>query len=197
MIGLGEDGPTHQPVEHLAALRAIPNLLVFRPGDAVETAEAWQCALAAHDRPSVLALSRQGLEQFRHGDMTDNLTAKGAYVAAEADGARQATIMATGSEVGIALAARQALAADGIDAAVVSAPCLELFAEQDAGARAAVLGDAPRIAVEAASGSPGTGFFVTATPLSAWTASAPLARQAISMRISGSPPTPSPRGHAR
>jgi transketolase len=149
-IGLGEDGPTHQPVEHLAALRAIPNLLVFRPGDAVETAEAWQCALAAHDRPSVLALSRQGLEQFRHGDMTDNLTAKGAYVAAEADGARQVTIMATGSEVGIALAARQALAADGIDAAVVSAPCLELFAEQDAGARAAVLGDAPRIAVEAA-----------------------------------------------
>jgi transketolase len=149
-IGLGEDGPTHQPVEHLAALRAIPNLLVFRPGDAVETAEAWQCALAAHDRPSVLALSRQGLEQFRHGDMTDNLTAKGAYVAAEADGARQVTIMATGSEVGIALAARQALAADGIDAAVVSAPCLELFAEQDADARAAVLGAAPRIAVEAA-----------------------------------------------
>ena len=149
-IGLGEDGPTHQPVEHLAALRAIPNLLVFRPGDAVETAEAWQCALAAHDRPSVLALSRQGLEQFRHGDMADNLTAKGAYVAAEADGARQVTIMATGSEVGIALAARQALAADGIDAAVVSAPCLELFAEQHADARAAVLGDAPRIAVEAA-----------------------------------------------
>ena len=149
-IGLGEDGPTHQPVEHLAALRAIPNLLVFRPGDAVETAEAWQCALSAHNRPSVLALSRQGLEQFRLGEMTDNLTARGAYVAAGAGGARQVTIMASGSEVGIALAARQALAADGIDAAVVSAPCLELFAEQDAATRAAVLGESPRIAVEAA-----------------------------------------------
>ena len=149
-IGLGEDGPTHQPVEHLAALRAIPNLLVFRPGDAVETAEAWQCALSAHDRPSVLALSRQGLEQFRLGEMTDNLTARGAYVAAGAGGARQVTIMASGSEVGIALAARQALAADGIDAAVVSAPCLELFAEQDAATRTAVLGESPRIAVEAA-----------------------------------------------
>ena len=149
-IGLGEDGPTHQPVEHLAALRAIPNLLVFRPGDAVETAEAWQCALSAHDRPSVLALSRQGLEQFRLGEMTDNLTARGAYVAAGAGGARQVTIMASGSEVGIALAARQALAADGIDAAVVSAPCLELFAEQDAATRATVLGESPRIAVEAA-----------------------------------------------
>ena len=149
-IGLGEDGPTHQPVEHLAALRAIPNLLVFRPGDAVETAEAWQCALSAHDRPSVLALSRQGLEQFRLGDMSDNMTARGAYIAAGAGGARQVTIMASGSEVGIALAARQALAADGIDAAVVSAPCLELFAEQDAATRAAVLGESPRIAVEAA-----------------------------------------------
>ena len=149
-IGLGEDGPTHQPVEHIAALRAIPNLLVFRPGDAVETAEAWQCALAAHDRPSVLALSRQGLEQFRLGGMAENLTAQGAYIVAGAGDDRQVTIMATGSEVGIALAARQALAADGIAAAVVSAPCLELFAEQDAAARAAVLGTAPRIAVEAA-----------------------------------------------
>ena len=149
-IGLGEDGPTHQPVEHVAALRAIPNLLVFRPGDAVETAEAWQCALAAHDRPSVLALSRQGLEQFRLGGMAENLTAQGAYIVAGAGDDRQVTIMATGSEVGIALAARQALAADGIAAAVVSAPCLELFAEQDAAARAAVLGTAPRIAVEAA-----------------------------------------------
>ena len=149
-IGLGEDGPTHQPVEHIAALRAIPNLLVFRPGDAVETAEAWQCALAAHDRPSVLALSRQGLEQFRLGGMAENLTAQGAYIVAGAGDDRQVTIMATGSEVGIALAARQALAADGIAAAVVSAPCLELFAEQDAAARAAVLGTAPRIALEAA-----------------------------------------------
>ena len=102
-IGLGEDGPTHQPVEHLAALRVIPNLLVFRPGDAVETAEAWQCALDATHSPSVLALSRQGLAQFRHGDMTRNMTARGAYVAAEAEGARQITLIASGSEVGIAL----------------------------------------------------------------------------------------------
>ena len=157
-IGLGEDGPTHQPVEHLAALRAIPNLLVFRPGDAVETAEAWQCALAAHDRPSVLALSRQGLAQFRLGDLTANRTAEGAYVVAGSDQAsdqashqeRQVTIMASGSEVGIALAARDQLAADGISASVVSVPSMELFLQQDATAREAVLGTCPRIAVEAA-----------------------------------------------
>ncbi|HBP73010.1 MAG TPA: transketolase, partial [Alphaproteobacteria bacterium] len=102
-IGLGEDGPTHQPVEHLAALRVIPNLLVFRPGDAVETAEAWQCALDSRESPSILALSRQGLDQFRHGDMTENQTARGAYIARNADGDRQITLIASGSEVGIAL----------------------------------------------------------------------------------------------
>ena len=149
-IGLGEDGPTHQPVEHLAALRVIPNLLVFRPGDAVETAEAWQCALDATHSPSVLALSRQGLAQFRHGDMTLNMTARGAYVAAEAEGARQVTLIASGSEVGIAYAAQASLAADGIAAAVVSAPCLELFWQQDADWREKVLGDTPRIVIEAA-----------------------------------------------
>jgi len=149
-IGLGEDGPTHQPVEHLAALRCIPNLLVFRPGDAVETAEAWQCALAAKDAPSVLALSRQGLEQFRHGDLSQNMTARGAYVAAGADQDRQVTLMATGSEVGVALAARELLAADGIAAAVVSVPCMELFWQQDESWRAEVLGTTPRVAVEAA-----------------------------------------------
>ena len=149
-IGLGEDGPTHQPVEHLAALRVIPNLLVFRPGDAVETAEAWQCALDATHSPSVLALSRQGLAQFRHGDMTRNMTARGAYVAAEAEGARQVTLIASGSEVGIAYAAQASLAADGIAAAVVSAPCLELFWQQDADWREKVLGDTPRIVIEAA-----------------------------------------------
>jgi len=153
-IGLGEDGPTHQPVEHLAALRAIPNLLVFRPGDAVETAEAWQCALAAHDRPSVLALSRQGLEQFRLGDLTANRTAEGAYVVAGGDQDshqdRQVTILATGSEVGVALAARNHLAADGIEASVVSVPSMELFRQRDAAEREAVLGTCPRIVVEAA-----------------------------------------------
>ncbi|MAC07822.1 MAG: transketolase [SAR116 cluster bacterium] len=153
-IGLGEDGPTHQPVEHLAALRVIPNLLVFRPGDAVETAEAWQCALDATHSPSVLALSRQGLAQFRHGDMTRNMTARGAYVAAEAEGARQITLIASGSEVGIAYAAQASLAADGIAAAVVSAPCLELFWQQDADWREKVLGDTPRIVIEAAMRQP-------------------------------------------
>ena len=153
-IGLGEDGPTHPPVEHLAALRVIPNLLVFRPGDAVETAEAWQCALDATHSPSVLALSRQGLAQFRHGDMTRNMTARGAYVAAEAEGARQITLIASGSEVGIAYAAQAILAADGIAAAVVSAPCLELFWQQDADWREKVLGDTPRIVIEAAMRQP-------------------------------------------
>ena len=149
-IGLGEDGPTHQPVEHLAVMRAIPNLLVFRPGDAVETAEAWQCALAVKDAPSILALSRQGLAQFRHGDMTENMTARGAYIAAGDADTRQVTLMASGSEVGIALAARDQLAADGIAATVVSVPCLELFWQQDEAWRNMVLGSGPRIAIEAA-----------------------------------------------
>ena len=148
-IGLGEDGPTHQPVEHVAALRAIPNLLVFRPGDVVETAEAWQCALAAQVRPSVLALSRQGLAQFRLGDLTANRTAEGGYVVAGGETDRQITIIATGSEVGLALAARDQLAGDGISAAVVSVPCMELLREQDAATRDAILGSCPRIAIEA------------------------------------------------
>ena len=149
-IGLGEDGPTHQPVEHLAALRAIPNLLVFRPGDAVETAEAWQCALAAEESPSILALSRQVLAQFRLGDLSENMTARGAYIAAGEAGGRQVTLMASGSEVGIAMSAREMLAADGIAATVVSVPCMELFWQQDEAWRNTVLGTAPRIAVEAA-----------------------------------------------
>ena len=149
-IGLGEDGPTHQPVEHLAALRAIPNLLVFRPGDAVETAEAWQCALAAEGSPSILALSRQGLEQFRLGDLSENMTARGAYIAAGEADERQVTLMASGSEVGIAISAHEMLAADGIAATVVSVPCMELFRQQDAAWQKMVLGTAPRIAIEAA-----------------------------------------------
>ncbi|MFN4156148.1 MAG: transketolase [Paracoccaceae bacterium] len=147
-IGLGEDGPTHQPVETLAGLRAIPNLTVLRPADAVETAEAWEIAMQTTDRPVLMALSRQALPTLRH-DVSENLTAKGAYVLrAAAD--RQITLIATGSEVEIAMAAADLLAAEGIRAAVVTAPSFELFAAQPEGYRAATLGRAPRIGVEAA-----------------------------------------------
>jgi len=148
-IGLGEDGPTHQPVEHLAALRAIPHLQVFRPADAVETAECWELALAHTDRPSILALTRQPVAALRK-DAGENRSARGAYVLAEADGARKITLLATGSEVGIAMTAREQLAAKGIAAAVVSMPCWQLFESQDESYRRAVLGTAPRVAVEAA-----------------------------------------------
>jgi transketolase len=150
-IGLGEDGPTHQPVEHLASLRAIPNLLVFRPADGVETAECWELALSATSSPSVLALTRQALPTLRRGAQGDNLSARGGYVLAEAEGKRQVTLVATGSEVEIAMAARDKLKSEGIAAAVVSLPCWALFDRQDAAYRQSVLGDAPRIAVEAAS----------------------------------------------
>ncbi|BBK40120.1 transketolase [Allostella vacuolata] len=148
-IGLGEDGPTHQPVEHLAALRAIPNLQVFRPADAVETAECWELALAARATPSVIALTRQSVPALR-GAVDENRSARGAYVLAEADGARAVTLLATGSEVGLAMEARSLLARDGIAAAVVSMPSWELFAAQDADYRRSVLGTAPRVGVEAA-----------------------------------------------
>ena len=149
-IGLGEDGPTHQPVEHLASLRAIPNLLVFRPGDAVETAEAWDCALRADANPSVLCLSRQALPTFRGTDNDANLVALGAYVVLEPEGGRDVTLIATGSEVSIALKAAQLLAGDSVRAAVVSAPCFELFHRQTREYRARVLGSVPRIGIEAA-----------------------------------------------
>jgi len=149
-IGLGEDGPTHQPVEHLASLRAIPNLLVFRPGDAVETAEAWDCALRAEASPSVLCLSRQALAPFREVSDNINRVARGAYVVVEPDAGRDVTLIATGSEVSIALEAAKLLAADNIRAAVVSAPCFDLFRNQSNEYRSAVLGSAPRIGVEAA-----------------------------------------------
>ncbi|MDE2357662.1 MAG: transketolase [Alphaproteobacteria bacterium] len=148
-IGLGEDGPTHQPVEHLAMLRATPNMDVYRPADAVETAEAWELALASRDRPSVLVLSRQGLPTVRTG-VEENLTARGAYVLRETAGPRDVTLLATGSEVEIALAAAAGLAEAGIAAAVVSMPCWERFEAQDPAYRAAVLGEAPRVAIEAA-----------------------------------------------
>ncbi|MDV4167495.1 transketolase [Rhodovulum sp. FJ3] len=150
-IGLGEDGPTHQPVEHLASLRAMPNMLVMRPCDAVETAEAWEVAMTQSARPSTLALSRQNLPVLRDaGAPKDNMTARGAYVLREAEGPRDITLIATGSEVEIAIDAAEDLAVEGIQAAVVSAPCFELFADQDADYRAKVLGTAPRIGVEAA-----------------------------------------------
>ncbi len=147
-IGLGEDGPTHQPVEHVASLRVMPNLNVFRPCDAVETAEAWEIAVNSDKTPSLMALSRQGLPTVRR-DTSENLTARGMYVLREADGARDVTILATGSEVEIALEAARKLAEQGVSAAVVSAPCFELFDQQDAAYRASVLGSAPRVAVEA------------------------------------------------
>ncbi|HZB92597.1 MAG TPA: transketolase, partial [Stellaceae bacterium] len=150
-IGLGEDGPTHQPVEHLASLRAIPNLQVFRPADAVETAECWELALRTRRAPSVLALTRQSVPALRRGAGAENLSARGAYVLAEAEGARAVTLIATGSEVALAMAAREQLKASGIAAAVVSMPCWTLFDGQEADYRAAVLGSAPRLAVEAAS----------------------------------------------
>jgi transketolase len=149
-IGLGEDGPTHQPVEHLASLRAIPNLLVFRPGDAVETAEAWDCALRAEAGPSVLCLSRQALPTFREVNSETNLVERGAYVVVEPEGGRDVTLVATGSEVSIALEAAKALAKDNIRAAVVSAPCFDLFRQQSREHRAEVLGNGPRVGVEAA-----------------------------------------------
>jgi transketolase len=150
-IGLGEDGPTHQPVEHLAALRTIPNLNVFRPADGVETAEAWALAIAPTDTPSVLALTRQNVPNLRKEPLGENLTAKGGYVLREAAGGKRAvTLIASGSEVGLAVKAADALAAKGIAAAVVSLPSFELFRKQDAAYRKAVLGSAPRIGIEAA-----------------------------------------------
>ncbi|RME16605.1 MAG: transketolase [Alphaproteobacteria bacterium] len=149
-IGLGEDGPTHQPVEVLASYRAMPNIRVFRPADAVETAEAWQAALELERTPSMLSLSRQGLPTLRTTHSDTNLTAKGAYVLREANGPRDVTLIGTGSEVEIALAAADKLAAEGIRAAVVSAPCFEAFAEQPEDYRNEVLGEAPRVGVEAA-----------------------------------------------
>ncbi|NKN38810.1 transketolase [Agrobacterium sp. a22-2] len=150
-IGLGEDGPTHQPVEHLAMLRATPNLNVFRPADIIETAECWEIALGEKNRPSVLALSRQALPMLRQTDGDQNLSALGAYVVKEARGPRDITLLATGSEVEIALAAAEQLRSEaGMEAAVVSMPCWEKFEVQDAAYQKKVLGDAPRIAIEAA-----------------------------------------------
>jgi transketolase len=150
-IGVGEDGPTHQPVEQLASLRAVPNLHVFRPADAVECAEAWELSLTTTTGPSALALSRQNLPTLRSSSDV-NLSARGAYVLSEADGPREVTLIATGSEVSLAMTAAKTLREAGRRVAVVSMPCTELFDAQDAGYRASVLGTAPRIGIEAAIG---------------------------------------------
>jgi transketolase len=150
-IGLGEDGPTHQPVETLASLRAIPNLVVLRPADPVETAEAWDIALKRADGPTAISLTRQAVPALRTTHTSENLSARGGYVLADADGARKATLLATGSEVGLAMTAREALQKDGIPTAVVSLPSWELFDAQDAAYRQKVLGTGVvRVAVEAA-----------------------------------------------
>jgi transketolase len=151
-IGLGEDGPTHQPVEHLAALRAVPNLLVFRPADRTETLECWQLALQTKTSPSILALTRQNLPLVRHDFRPENLSAAGAYELAPADGGpAKVSIFASGSEVSIALEARSILAARQIFARVVSVPCMTLFLQQDRDQRQKIIGDAPvRVGVEAA-----------------------------------------------
>jgi transketolase len=149
-IGLGEDGPTHQPVEHLAALRAIPNLNVMRPADSVECAECWELALNSAHNPTILALTRQGVPLLRTVHNEENLSAKGAYVLSEPKGARDVTLIGTGSEVALAVQAAKTLEGEGVRAAVVSMPCFELFAAQNESYRNAVLGSAPRVGVEAA-----------------------------------------------
>lgn len=150
-IGLGEDGPTHQPVEHLAISRATPNTWVFRPADTVETAEAWELAVTAKKTPSVLSLTRQGLPTVRTKHTNKNMVSMGAYVLAEAENKRKVILIATGSEVEIAMGAKAKLEAEGIGVRVVSMPCMELFAEQDEAYRRKVLPAGPvRVGVEAA-----------------------------------------------
>jgi transketolase len=150
-IGLGEDGPTHQPVEHLAALRAMPNMRVFRPADAIETAECWQLAIQRTDGPTVLALTRQNLTPSRNAAGKENLCARGAYEISPADGKALATIFASGSEVELAINAQKLLKDKGIAARVVSVPSVELFIGQPDDYRRKVIGDAPvKLAVEAA-----------------------------------------------
>lgn len=147
-IGLGEDGPTHQPVEHVAMLRATPNLLTFRPCDAVETAEAWEIALNSPKTPSALCLSRQNLPTLRE-DVSENRSAKGAYILRPVTGRRDVTLLATGSEVELAMQAADQLAKAGLATCVVSMPCWELFEKQPESYRREVLGSAPRIGIEA------------------------------------------------
>lgn len=150
-IGLGQDGPAQQPVEQLAGFRAMPGLHVMRPADAVETAECWELAIRRAEGPTLLVLSEQAVPALRT-EGAENRCARGGYVLAEADGARRATLIATGSEVGLAVEARRLLAEEGLPVAVVSLPCWALFAQQEESVRAGVLGTAPRVGIEAACG---------------------------------------------
>ena len=150
-VCLGEDGPTHQPIEHLASLRAMPGLLTFRPADAVEVGECWELAIGYRDGPSVIALSRHPVALVRREANDSNLCARGAYILAEASGEPVVSIAATGAEVGLALEARLQLEAEGIGTRVISMPCVELFEMQDPAWQQEILGEAPiRMAVEAA-----------------------------------------------
>ena len=149
-LGVGEDGPTHQPIEQLAMLRAIPNTLLFRPADSIETAECYEVALLFQDKISMLALSRQGLPLLRQ-EVSENKSARGGYVISDASQKRQITLIATGSEVSLAVQAQKILAEKGISAAVVSMPCPELFLQQSSAYQKSVLGDTPRVIIEAAS----------------------------------------------
>ena len=149
-IGLGEDGPTHQPIEHLAALRAMPNLFVLRPADSVETAECWQIALERKDGPSLIALTRQNLPVLRSNHVEKNQSARGGYILATSSADARVTLIATGSEVEIALSARETLETEGIPTAVVSMPCCELFDAQDKAYRDTVLPPGSiRVSIEA------------------------------------------------
>ncbi len=147
-IGLGEDGPTHQPIEHLAALRSIPGLQVFRPADSIETVECWEIALNSPSTPSVLALTRQNLPTLR-SNCEENLCTLGGYIISKSVGTPQATLLASGSEVALAIEAQRELRNDNIDTIVVSIPCFELFEKRPPHERNSVIGDAPRIAIEA------------------------------------------------
>jgi hypothetical protein len=195
-IGLGEDGPTHQPVEHLAMLRATPNMLVFRPADAVETAEAWEIALSQTATPSVLALSRQGLPTVRTEHKTKNLTAQGAYVLAEAEGKRQALLMATGSEVAIAHGRARPVAGRGDRHArrlhallgALRGTGRGLSPPRPARRARCAWRSRPRSASAGTAGSTASGASARNRASSACTASAARPRRAISTRISASPP---------
>ena len=148
-IGVGEDGPTHQPVEHVASLRAIPDLHTYRPADALETAECWELAVQRKDGPSVMALTRQGLPAVRD-NAAKNMCKRGAYVLRAGKGADQVVLLASGSEVHLAVEAHEQLAAQNITARVVSVPCLDVFLEQDEKYIRSVTGkDLPKIVIEA------------------------------------------------
>jgi transketolase len=150
-IGLGADGPTHQPIEHLASLRAMPNLYLFRPADSVETVECWQAALEARTTPSILALTRQNLPALRRAHVAENLCALGAYEISPTAGKAAVSLFASGSEVSIAVAAQKILTDKGVATRVVSAPCMELFFKQKESYQRSVIGEAKvRVGVEAA-----------------------------------------------